>query len=77
MIDFHYSDTWADPGKQGVPAAWKNYDFDQMKQAVADHTKVFQSANINEEQREGMSAEESAALDDEEVKRIAHLPDEE
>lgn len=38
--------------------------------------KVFQCANINEEQREGMSAEESAALDDEEVKRIAHLPDE-
>ena len=37
--------------------------------------KVFQSANINEEQREGMSAEESAALDDEVVKRIAHLPD--
>lgn len=40
-------------------------------------SKVFQSANINEEQREGMSAEESAILDDEEVKRIAHLPDEE
>ena len=39
MIDFHYSDTWADPSKQGVPAAWKNYDFEQMKQAVADHTK--------------------------------------
>lgn len=39
-------------------------------------SKVFQSANINEEQREGMSAEESAILDDEEVKRIAHLPDE-
>lgn len=38
--------------------------------------KVFQSANINEAQREGMTAEESAALDDEEVKRIAHLPDE-
>lgn len=39
--------------------------------------KVFQSKNINEKQREVMSAEESAALDDEEVKRIAHLPDEE
>lgn len=39
--------------------------------------KVFQSANINEDQREGMNAEESAELDDEEVKRIAHLPDEE
>jgi lipopolysaccharide/colanic/teichoic acid biosynthesis glycosyltransferase len=37
--------------------------------------KVFQSANINEDKREGMSAEESAAMDDEEVKRIAHLPD--
>ena len=37
--------------------------------------KVFQSANINEEQREGMSVEESAVLDDEEVRRIAHLPD--
>ena len=38
-------------------------------------TKVFQSPNINEEQREGMTAEESALMDDEEVKRIAHLPD--
>lgn len=37
--------------------------------------KVFQSANINEVQREGMTAEESAILDDEEIKRIAHLPD--
>ena len=39
MIDFHYSDTWADPGKQYVPAAWKDYSFEQMKQAVADHTR--------------------------------------
>jgi arabinogalactan endo-1,4-beta-galactosidase len=23
MIDFHYSDSWADPGKQFKPAAWK------------------------------------------------------
>lgn len=38
--------------------------------------KVFQSANINETQREGMTAEESAEMSDEEVKRIAHLPDE-
>lgn len=39
MIDFHYSDTWADPSKQYVPAAWKDYTFEQMKQAVADHTR--------------------------------------
>ena len=38
MIDFHYSDTWADPRSQTVPAAWKNYSFSEMKKAVADHT---------------------------------------
>ena len=39
MIDFHYSDTWADPAHQTVPAAWQGYTAEQMKQAVADHTK--------------------------------------
>jgi arabinogalactan endo-1,4-beta-galactosidase len=38
MIDFHYSDTWADPSKQTIPAAWQNYDLEQMKTAVASHT---------------------------------------
>ena len=38
MIDFHYSDTWADPGKQIVPAAWTSYDLDAMAKAVAEHT---------------------------------------
>jgi arabinogalactan endo-1,4-beta-galactosidase len=27
MIDFHYSDSWADPGKQFKPAAWENHSF--------------------------------------------------
>lgn len=39
MIDFHYSDTWADPSKQTKPAAWANYDIEQLKVALADHTK--------------------------------------
>ena len=39
MIDFHYSDTWADPGNQNPPAAWKSYDAVQMAEAVARHTK--------------------------------------
>ena len=39
LIDFHYSDTWADPGKQIIPAAWEKYDATQMAAAVADHTK--------------------------------------
>ena len=38
MIDFHYSGTWADPSKQTIPAAWQNYDLEQMKTAVASHT---------------------------------------
>lgn len=39
MIDFHYSDWWADPQKQNVPAAWKDYAPQRMAQAVADHTR--------------------------------------
>jgi arabinogalactan endo-1,4-beta-galactosidase len=38
LVDFHYSDNWADPGKQIKPAAWEEYDFEQLKQAVYDHT---------------------------------------
>ena len=39
MIDFHYSDWWADPGKQNIPTAWKDMDYEQMKQALAQHTQ--------------------------------------
>ena len=39
MIDFHYSDTWADPGQQTKPAAWKNLSVDALKTAVATHTQ--------------------------------------
>lgn len=38
LVDFHYSDNWADPGKQIKPAAWKDYDFKGLKKAVYDHT---------------------------------------
>ncbi|VBB43395.1 Arabinogalactan endo-1,4-beta-galactosidase [uncultured Paludibacter sp.] len=38
MIDFHYSDSWADPAKQIKPAAWANHDFTQLKQDVYDYT---------------------------------------
>jgi arabinogalactan endo-1,4-beta-galactosidase len=40
MIDFHYSDNWADPGKQFKPAAWKGYSPDQLAKAVAEHTRA-------------------------------------
>jgi arabinogalactan endo-1,4-beta-galactosidase len=38
MIDFHYSDSWADPGKQNKPAAWVNLPFDELCTAVTNHT---------------------------------------
>ena len=39
MIDFHYSDWWADPGQQNIPDAWKELNYEQMKKALADHTR--------------------------------------
>lgn len=38
MIDFHYSDIWADPGNQNPPEAWRNHDAAKMAEAVATHT---------------------------------------
>ena len=39
LLDFHYSDFWADPGKQTVPKAWKDYGMERLEQAVYDFTK--------------------------------------
>lgn len=36
MLDFHYSDTWADPGKQTVPKSWKDFD---LAQRIYDYTR--------------------------------------
>ena len=38
MIDFHYSDTWADPGQQTKPVAWGSQDFATLKMSLANHT---------------------------------------
>lgn len=39
LIDFHYSDFFADPGRQDKPSAWAGYSMDELKKAVADHTR--------------------------------------
>lgn len=39
LVDFHYSDFWADPGKQMVPKAWKGMDVDTKAQALYEYTK--------------------------------------
>ena len=38
MLCIHYSDWWADPGKQNKPDAWINYSVSQLETAVANHT---------------------------------------
>lgn len=37
MIDFHFSDTWADPANQATPAAWADLDIEGLKEAAAAH----------------------------------------
>ncbi len=39
LIDFHYSDFWADPSKQMVPKAWTSLSLDEKTDAVYDFTK--------------------------------------
>ena len=38
LVDFHYSDFWADPGKQMVPRAWAGLDIDEKKDALYQYT---------------------------------------
>ncbi|MEY3208620.1 MAG: hypothetical protein RL064_651 [Bacteroidota bacterium] len=72
MIDFHYSDWWADPGKQNKPAAWTTLNFDALASTVYTYTKdvVAQLKNngitptwiqIGNETNDGMLWEEGRA----------------
>lgn len=38
LLDYHYSDFWADPGKQYVPKAWRGFNVEELKKAVYDYT---------------------------------------
>lgn len=48
LLDFHYSDTWADPGHQTKPAAWAGLTFAQLEQRMYDYNRdtlaAFQAA---------------------------------
>lgn len=44
MIDFHYSDSWADPGKQTKPAAWNSQNLAGLLQSIGSHTTAVLSA---------------------------------
>ena len=38
LIDFHYSDFWADPGKQQPPKEWESYNLEEKAEAIRDFT---------------------------------------
>lgn len=44
LLDFHYSDTWADPGKQIKPAAWVGLGVEDLKKAIYQHTTTVLAA---------------------------------
>lgn len=39
LVDFHYSDFWADPGKQMVPLAWKGMTIEEKTEALYQYTR--------------------------------------
>ncbi|MDE6337761.1 MAG: arabinogalactan endo-1,4-beta-galactosidase [Muribaculaceae bacterium] len=44
MIDFHFSDTWADPGHQVMPKAWQNLSPEEVEKALANHVSETMTA---------------------------------
>ena len=73
MVDFHYSDWWADPGQQHKPASWKGLALQDLKAAIAEHTtEVLQAlkaagvtpkwVQVGNEIRPGMLWDEDQAL---------------
>ena len=44
LVDFHYSDFWADPGRQDKPAAWESLSFPELVETVHDHTRELLAA---------------------------------
>ena len=50
LLNFHYSDTWADPQQQTKPKAWENMPFEELKQTVQSYTasvmEAFKKENV-------------------------------
>ncbi len=50
LLDYHFSDTWADPGKQTVPKAWKGMSHKELVRAVFEYSretiKAFREAGV-------------------------------
>ena len=48
LLDFHYSDTWADPQKQFKPKAWEDLSFDSLKTTLKNYTSEVITALKNQ-----------------------------
>ena len=50
LLDFHYSDTWADPGKQFIPKAWEGKSHQELVQSVFEYSRdtiaAFREADV-------------------------------
>ncbi len=50
LLNYHYSDTWADPGKQFIPKAWEGKTHDELVTAVFEYTRdtiiAFRNAGV-------------------------------
>ncbi|MCU0916106.1 MAG: arabinogalactan endo-1,4-beta-galactosidase [Planctomycetes bacterium] len=50
LLNYHYSDTWADPGKQTIPQAWQGKSHAELVQAVREYTRdtiaAFRAAGV-------------------------------
>ena len=50
LLDFHYSDTWADPGKQWKPVSWRDLSYEELVEKVRSYTResleAFDSAGV-------------------------------
>ena len=53
MVDFHFSDTWADPGRQDIPSAWADLDLNGVLAAMSEHVNAVMTAL----KREGIEPE--------------------
>jgi len=40
LLDYHYSDTWADPAKQYIPKAWEGKSQQELEEAVFEYTQA-------------------------------------
>ena len=79
LVDFHYSDFWADPGKQMVPRAWKGLDIDEKEIRLHEYTldcmKQLKDAGVDVGMVQ-LGNETNGALCGEKIWRdIAHLMD--